>query len=305
MPTARLFRDVAEEWYQRWRIQRVEGYAEECWARFEREALSVLGDRPIRKITAPQILAILRRIKARGVVVPVRKIRSHISQIFRYGIACGYVTADPARDLGYALMPHKSTPRAAILDPQGIGRLMRRIEEYRFRQRRNALKLAALTFVRAGELAGAAWREVQWDDALWRIPAERMKMRRPHDVPLSRQALEVLRAQRLLAGEQQWVFPSRWDRSRPENGATLNHGLRHLGYKSGEMTAHGFRAMAATTLSELGWPSDVIERQLAHVDKNRVRAVYQRSELLADRRRMMQAWADWLDMRLGMAMLGR
>ncbi|WP_297669012.1 tyrosine-type recombinase/integrase [uncultured Desulfovibrio sp.] len=305
MSTTLLFHEVAREWYARWSVQREPEYAEESWRRFEREVLPWLGDKPIRKITAPQILAILRRIEGRGVSTPVQKARSHISQIFRYGIACGYVTADPARDLGYALMPHKSTPRAAILAPQGIGQLLRRIEGCRFRQRRNALQMVALTFVRVGELASAEWSDIQWDDALWRIPAAKMKMKRPHDVPLSKQALTVLRRQREISGARRWVFPSRWDKSRHEDGAAITYALRRMGYKSAEMTAHGFRAMAATTLSELGWPSDVIERQLAHVDGNRVRAAYQRSELLADRRRMMQAWADWLDMRLGMAMLGR
>lgn len=298
-----MFGEVAAEWYARWSVQREPSYAVESWRQLEREALPWLGSTPIHKITAPQILEVLRRIEERGVRVPVSKVRGHISQIYRYAIACGYTMSDPARDLSYALMPHKSTPYAAILDPAGIGRLMRTIMECRFRQRRNALRLLALTFVRSGELASAEWSDINWDEALWRIPGHKMKMRRPHDVPLSRQALKTLRAQQELSGWGRWVWPSRWDKTRHEHGSSLTHALRRMGYKTHEMTAHGCRAMAATMLSEQGWPSDVIERQLAHVDDNRTRAAYQRSTLLVERRKMMQAWADWLDVQTAAAIL--
>lgn len=305
MAKQHCFLEVAKEWYARWQVQRAPHYAAETWRQLEREALPWLGKMPIHKISAPLVLDVLRRIEARGVSMPVIKVRGHIGQIFRYAIACGYALSNPARDLGYALIPHKTTPYATILDPKQIGLLMRQINEMRFRQRRHALLMVAYTFVRAGELASAEWNEIQWDDKLWRIPGHKMKMKRPHDVPLSRQALWVLREQHNLSGSGRWVWPCRWDKSKHEQGASLRHALRRMGYGKGEMTTHGFRAMAATTLLELGWPSDVIERQLAHVDSNRTRAAYQRSTLLDERSRMMQAWADWLDVRTAAAILGR
>jgi integrase len=166
------------------------------------------------------------------------------------------------------------------------------------------LNLAALTFVRPGELCKAEWAEIEMDTAVWRIPASKMKMKRPHIVPLAMQTLEVLRELRPLTGHTRWLFPSRYNSDNPTQTLMLNTALRRLGYGPDVITAHGFRAMAATLLSEQGWASDVIERQLAHIDQNQVRAAYQRSELLADRRTMMQAWADYLDLRMAWAILG-
>lgn len=300
-----LFRTVARDWWERYMLQGAVDYAEESWRRLEREVMPRLGDKPLGKITAPNILTILRRIEQRGTLVVARKVKSHISQIMRYGIACGLVSRDPARDLGWALTPHKGKPRAAITEPRQIGQLMAAIERYRNRQRRCSLKLAALFFVRPGELCSAAWDEIEWDTATWRIPLHKMKMKRPHNVPLSRQALDVLRELHSVTGKTPWLFPSRWDKARHETGHVLNLALRRMGYGPETMTAHGFRAMAATTLSEQGWASEVIERQLAHVDKNQVRAAYQRSDLLTERRKMLQAWADYLDLRCAQAILGR
>lgn len=300
-----IFRDVAREWWERYMLQGNAAYAAESWRRLEREIMPKLGDKPIKRITAPMILTILRRIEGRGTLVVARKVKSHVSQIMRYGIACGLVVNDPARDLGWALRPHKSKPRAAITEPRQIGRLMAAIERYRSKRRRCSLKLAALTFVRPGELCQAEWSEIEWDAAVWRIPADKMKMKRPHVVPLPRQALDVLRELQTVTGKNRWLFPSRWDKTQHESGNVINLALRRMGYGREIMTAHGFRAMAATTLSEQGWPSETIERQLAHVDKNRVRAAYQRSELLEERRKMLQAWADYLDLRCAWAILGK
>lgn len=305
MPEAILFKDVAREWWERYMLRGNKDYADESWRRLEREVMPRLGDKALKKITAPMVLTILRRIEKRGTLVTARKVKSHISQIMRYGIACGHVNGDPARDLGWALTPHKSIPRSAITEPRQIGLLMRDMDGIRSKKRRYSLKLAALTIVRPGELCQAEWVEIEWDANIWRIPSHKMKMKRPHIVPLSRQALDALRELRVVTGDGRWLFPSRWDTSRHEGGGVLNTALRRLGYGPRVMTAHGFRAMAATTLSEQGWASEVIERQLAHVDKNAVRAAYQRSDLLAERRRMMQAWADYLDMRQAWAILGR
>lgn len=300
-----IFQDVAREWWERYMLKGNVEYAHESWRRLEREVFPRLGEQALKKIDAPAILALLRHIEKRGTIVTARKIKSHISQIMRYGIACGLVYSNPARDLCWALTPHKSKPRAAITDPKQIGRLMMAIEQYRSPKRRAALKLAALTAVRPGELCQAEWSEIEWDAGIWRIPAAKMKMKRPHIVPLSRQALDVLRALSAVTGKYRWLFPSQWNKARHEGGGVLTAALRRMGYPSDIMTAHGFRAMCATTLSEQGWPSEVIERQLAHVDRNQVRAAYQRSDLLAERRRMMQAWADIMDMRHAQAILGR
>lgn len=305
MAQVALFRTVARDWWERYMLQGSVDYAEESWRRLEREVMPRLGDKPLSKITAPNILTILRRIEQRGTLVVARKVKSHISQIMRYGIACGLVSRDPARDLSWALTPHKCKPRAAITEPRQIGQLMAAIERYRNRQRRCSLKLAALLFVRPGELCSASWEEIEWDSATWRIPAGKMKMKRPHNVPLPRQALDVLRELQMVTGKTPWLFPSRWDKAKHESGHVLNLALRRMGYGPGIMTAHGFRAMSATTLSEIGWASEVIERQLAHVDKNQVRAAYQRSDLLTERRKMLQAWADYLDMRCAWAILGK
>jgi len=300
-----VFRAVARDWWERYMLSGDAEYAEESWRRLEREVLPKLGDKPLKKITPSMILAILRRVEKRGTLVTARKIKSHVSQVMRYGIACGHIYTNPARDLGWAMTPHKSKPRAAITEPRQIGQLMRDISNVRAPQRRYSLQLAALVFVRPGELCRAEWAEIEWDACIWRIPAHKTKMGRPHIVPLARQALDVLRDLRSVTGGNRWLFPSRWDKSKREGGTVLNAALRRMGYAGDTMTAHGFRAMAATSLSEQGWPSEVIERQLAHVDRNRVRAAYQRSELLPERRKMMQAWADYLDMRTAWAVLGR
>lgn len=304
MPQA-LFRDVAREWWERYMLRGSVDYAEESWRRLEREVLPELGNKQLKRIDAPMILTILRRIEARGTLEAAYKLKSHVSQIMRYGIACGLIHSNPARDLTWALTPKRPKPRAAITAPKQIGQLMRDIEGYRSKKRRASLKLAALLFVRPGELCWAEWGEMETDSAIWRIPAAKMKMKRPHIVPLSRQAQEVLHELHAITGSGRWLFPSRWDKTRHESGRVLNTALRRMGYGRDIMTAHGFRAMAATTLSEQGWPSEVIERQLAHVDQNQVRAAYQRSELLADRHKMMQAWADYLDMRCAQAILGK
>ena len=300
-----LFQSVAREWWERYMLRGAKHYANESWKRLEREVMPELGQKPLRKIDAPAILTILRRIESRGTMETAHKLKSHISQIMRYGIACGLIHSNPARDLTWALTPKQHTPRAAITTPRQIGLLMRDIETFPHKRRQCALKLAALTFVRSGELCRAEWSEFEMDTAVWRIPAIKMKMKRAHIVPLSRQALDALRELREITGDGRWLFPSRPDKNRPMGGTVLNTALRRMGYSPETMTTHGFRAMAATVLSEQGWPSETIERQLAHVDRNQVRAAYQRSELLAERSKMMQAWADFLDMRCACAILGK
>jgi integrase len=297
---------VAREWWQKHMETRgAPRYAAQVWRCLEREALPDLGGLTLEEITPPIVLSVLRRVEARGSIEAAHKLRGHISQVMRYGIVCGMAHANPARDLGFALARQKSTPRAAITEPGPVGKLMMDIEKLPLGKIRSALKLAALTFVRPGELRQAAWSEINMDMAEWRIPAARMKMKRPHIVPLARQAMNVVRELAGMTGEGKYLFPMLRDVERPMTPQAVNRALRRMGYAADVMTGHGFRAMASSLLAEQNWSIDAIERQLAHAERNKVRAAYHRAEHLEERRRMMQAWADYLDMRCAWAVLGR
>jgi integrase len=253
-----------------------------------------LGRWPIVDVSAPELLKVLRRIEANGNHETAHRCRSLCSRIFRYAIATGRAERDPAADLQGALAPTKATSFAAITDPKRIGGLLRAIDGYQGQPTVvAALKLAPLVFVRPGELRGAQWSEI--DGVEWRIPAARMKMGREHIVPLSKQAVAILDELEPLTGSGRLLFPSLRTTSRPISDNTLNAALRRLGFDKDEMTAHGFRSMASTRLNELGFDPDVIEAQLAHVDGNSVRRIYNRAEYLKRRQTMMQAWADYLD----------
>lgn len=260
-----------------------------------------LGSQPIAEITAPELLASLRGIEARGTHETAHRTKQRVGQVFRYAIATGRAERDISVDLRGALAPVVTTHHAAITDPAAIGHLLRAIDSYGGQPvTLAALKLAPLMFVRPGELRQAEWSEVNLDAAEWRIPAGRMKMREAHIVPLAYQAIEILRDLHLLTGQSRYVFPSLRSRDRPMSENTVNAALRRLGYGHEEMTGHGFRAMASTCLNEQGWHPDVIELQLAHAERNKVRAAYNRSTRLADRREMMQSWADHIDtLRMG------
>jgi integrase len=261
-------------------------------------ACAAFGERPIAVITAPEILSVLRRIEVRGKYETARRLRSMCGMVFRYAIATARAERDPSADLRGALTAPKVTHRAAIIEPNAIGALLRAIDGYGgYRVVRAALQLAPLVFVRPGELRRAEWREFDFDAAEWRIPADKMKMRRPHRVPLSRQALAILQELRPTTGHSQWLFPSVRSVMHPISENTLNAALRRLGFGSDEMTAHGFRAMAATRLSEMGrWSPDAIERQLAHEEQNATRRAYTHgAEYWFERVAMMQTWADYLD----------
>lgn len=264
-----------------------------------------LGSRPISAITAPELLAALRVIEARGTYDTAHRTKQRVGQVFRYAIATGRAERDISVDLRGALAPVVVKNHAAITDPIAIGHLLRAIDGYCGQPVTHAaLKLAPLAFVRPGELRQAEWSEINFDGAEWRIPGARMKMREAHIVPLPRQALQILRDLRPLTALSRYVFPSLRSKNRPMSENTINAALRRLGYGQEEMTGHGFRAMASTCLNEQGWNSDLIELQLAHAERNKVRAAYNRSTRLQDRRQMMQAWADYLDtLRVGAAII--
>lgn len=261
-------------------------------------AIADLGSRPISKITAPELLATLRKVEARGHYETARRLRSACGEVFRYAIATGRAERDISADLRGALTAPTVTHHAAITDPQAIGALLRAIDGYTGQPiTLAALKLAPLTFVRPGELRHAEWSEIDVDAAMWAIPAAKMKMRRPHLVPLAWQAIAILQELRTLTGAGRYLFPSLRSVNRPMSENTVNAALRRLGYGTDEMTGHGFRSMAATRLNEMGkWNPDAIERQLAHQEENAVRRAYtSQAEYLDERRTMMQAWADYLD----------
>jgi len=255
-----------------------------------------IGKRPIRDVTPPELLSALRKIESRGHHETAHRAKQKCGQIFRYAIATGRAERDISADLRGALVPVVSRNHASLTDPAEIGALLRAIDGYEGQPiTAAALKLAPLVFVRPGELRGARWPEFDLDGAEWRIPGERMKMGELHIVPLARQAVAILRELHALTGWGQYVFPSLLTLDRPISNNTVNTALRRLGYTKDEMTGHGFRSMASTLLNEQGFPPDVIELQLAHVERNKVRAAYNRAQRLTERRKMMQAWADYLD----------
>ncbi len=293
---ANSFEAVAREWYEKQAKVWVTHHAADVLRRLEANLFPELGDRPIAEITAPDLLAAVRKIEERGAHDLAHRVLQVASQVFRYGIATGRCERNPAPDLRGALTPHNAKNQAAVrLDD--VPALLRAIGDYDMigdRQTGLALRLLALTFVRTGELIGAQWDEIDLDGAAWIVPAERMKMRTEHVVPLSRQALDVLREIKSLAGDSRYVLPGR-NPDKPISNNTMLFALYRLGYKR-QMTGHGFRSIASTLLNESGkFRPDVIERQLAHCERNAVRDAYNRAEHLPDRRAMMQAYADMLD----------
>lgn len=296
---ADTFETVAREWMAR-RLSH-DGISEATGAkdrwRLETYLFPTIGARPIAEINARELRKVLRQIEETGKLETASRAKINAGQVFRWAILEGRADNDPTATLRGLFSTPKHTHRAAVTDPVRIGELLRAIDGYTGQfTTLGALKLAPLVFVRPGELRKAEWPEIDLDGALWRIPAERMKMKAAHLVPLSTQAVGVLRELRELTGSGTLVFPAIGSRGKPMSENTINLALRRLGYGKDEMTGHGFRAMAATRLNEMGWNADAIERQLAHAESNKVRAAYTHAaQYLEERTRMMQAWADYLD----------
>lgn len=293
---ANTFEGIAREWLAKQRFAPTT--LEKAEWTFRDLLFPFLGSRPITELTASEILQVVRRLEARGKHETAHRTKQRVSQVLRYAIATGRADRDPTADLRGALAPIVVTSRAALTDPARVGELMRAIDGYIGHPVTHAaLRLAPLVFVRPGELRAAEWSEFDLDakEPTWRIPGQRMKMGEPHLVPLSTQAVAVLRELGPLTGSGRYVFPSLRTPSRPISENTLGAALRRLGYSTEEMTAHGFRAMASTLLNEQGFPPDVIELQLAHAERNKVRAAYNRAQRVTERRNMMQAWANYLD----------
>ena len=290
------FEAVAREWFEKFRGQWAQSHAVKILGRLEKDLLPWVGSRPIDAIEPPELLRAFRRVENRGALESAHRIQQIASRVFRYGVATGRCSRDPTADLKGALPPNRSNHFATITDPKEIGGLLRAIDGYQGSPvTRCALTLAPLVFVRPGELRHAEWTEIHPDRAEWRIPAAKMKMKRDHIVPLSDQAIHILEEIKPLTGNGRYVFPSVLTTGRPMSDNTINSALRRLGYSKDEMTGHGFRSMASTVLNENSWTPDAIERQLAHVEGNSIRAAYNYAEHLEERRRMMQWWADYLD----------
>jgi integrase len=293
---ANNFEAVAREWFTKNNHIWTEGHSKTIIRRLELNIFPWLGTRPVASITAPELLAVLRRIESRGALETAHRVKQICGQVFRYAIATGRAGRDPSADLRGALPPRKPKRMSTITDPKQISGLLRAIDGYEGHLiTRCALRLAPLVFVRPGELRQAEWQEIKFEQAEWKIPAEKMKMGSPHIVPLATQTVELLKEIEPLTGRGRYVFPSLRTTERPMSNNTVLAALRRLGYAKEEMSGHGFRAMASTVLHEQGWASDVIERQLSHTERNSIKAAYNHAQHLPERRKMMQAWADYLD----------
>jgi len=292
---ANSFEVIAREWMARQDVAEATAIKNR-WL-LETFAIPEMGRRPIAGITPRELLDVLRKVEARGTLETAQRLKQKCGQVFRYAILEGKAEIDPTGSLRGALKAPEGRHHSAITDPKAIGGLLRAIDGFEGSPvTLAALRLLPLVFVRPGELRHAVWSEFDLEAAVWRIPAERMKMKAAHIVPLSNQAVAILRALYPLTGPTGFVFPGVRTANRPMSENTINAALRRLGYSKDEMTGHGFRAMASSRLNEMGWTPDAIERQLAHAESNKVRAAYSHgAEYLDERRRMMQAWSDYLD----------
>lgn len=294
---ANTFGEIAQELIDK---RRREGMSESTASKSE-YYISRMGPvivrMPIAEIAAPDLLAVLRRIEAKGNYETALRVLQLSSRVFRYAVATARLGSDPSRDLRGALTAPRPKHYGAIIEAKRAGELLRAIDGYEGQTlTKIAMQLSAHVFVRPGELRHAEWSEIDMDAALWIIPADKMKMRKPHHIPLSRQSIELFRQLHAITGATGYVFPSIRTRTRPMSENTVNAGLRRLGFSGDEMTAHGFRAMASTLLNESGkWNPDAIERALAHGDEDRVRAAYHRGAHWKERIEMAQWWSDYLD----------
>lgn len=290
------FEVVAREWFGKFSPGWAKTHSTKIIRRLEANVFPWLGSRPVGEIEPMELLAVLRRVESRGKLETAHRVHQNCGQVLRYAVATGRARRDPSGDLRGALAPWKPQHYASLKDPKAIGELLRQIDQYAGGLvTGSALKLAPMLFVRPGELRRAEWSEFNFDAAEWRIPEEKMKAKVQHIVPLSKQALDVLRDLQPLTGSGQFLFPGLRSRSEPISENTLNAALRRMGYSKEQMTSHGWRSIASTTLNEQGWNRDAIERQLAHGERDQVRAAYNFAELLPERRKMMQAWSDYLD----------
>lgn len=291
---ANTFETVAREWIEQNRSHWSAYYARQVETVLTGDVFPQIGGLPLRAVTSAQILGILREVEKRGAPSIALLVRQWVSAVFRYGVATLRADLDPASALRGAVRKPK-TQHKRPLSRKELGVFLAKLEDSQSGlQVSTALRLLLLTFVRPGELRGARWSEFDLEAAEWRIPAQRMKMREPHVVPLSKQAVQLLRKLKAEALSRPQLFPNMRDPKRDMSPTTLNRALERMGY-TGHFSAHGFRATASTLLNEMGYRPDVIERQLAHRERNRVRASYNQASYMAERKKMMQDWSNFLD----------
>lgn len=291
------FEVIAREWHSKFSGSWSPSHAETTLRRLELDVFPVVGSKLIGEVKAPELLAMLRRIESRGALETAHRVRTICGQIFRYAVATGRAERDPAADLKGALAPYKKGHLAAITDPKEVASLLRAIDGFQGSfVVKCALQLAPLFFVRPGELRQAEWSEIDLEASTWNIPAERMKMKVAHIVPLSSQAVKVLNELYALTGRSKYLFPCHRSFARPMSNNAINAALRRMGFEKDEMTGHGFRAMARTILDEvLQVRVEYIEHQLAHAVRDTNGRAYNRTSHLVERRKMMQMWADYLE----------
>jgi integrase len=293
---ANNFQSVASEWYVKYKSKWTPKHAERKWRSLEKDVLPYIGKMPIRSITPQDILKVLNRIQDRGAIETAHRVKTICGEVFRYGVIINKCERDYTLDLKGALLSPKTKHMACIKDPKKLGDLLKAIDNYEGEfVTRCALKLTPVVFARPGELRQAEWSEIDFEKKHWRIPAYKMKMRREHIIPLSKQAIEILKDIEPVTGRWKYVFPSILSKDRPMSNNTINTALRRMGYTNDEVTAHGFRGTASTLLYENGFKEAHIETQLAHTEQNKVKAAYNHAKYIEERTRMMQWWADYLD----------
>jgi len=290
------FQSIATLWVEHWQEGKSPRHVAYVKRRLEADILPCLGARPVAEIEAPVLVAMAKAIEERGARDIAKRALETVGQVFRYAIAHGYAKRNPATEIKPSdILKTTRKVNYARVDAKELPGLLRAIEVYQgTRVTRLAIKLMALTFVRTSELIGAKWAEFNTEDGRWDIPAERMKMRAPHIVPLAKQTLEVLETLHTLTGKSEWLFPGDRSASKPMSNNTILKALERMGYK-GQMTGHGFRGLASTILHEQGFNHDHIELQLAHAQRNSVSAAYNHALYLEPRSKMMQEWADYLE----------
>ena len=290
------FEAVARDWFSKKRNAWTPGHQKKILSRLENQLFPFLGAKLFSSLEPGDFLAAIQKAESRGAIETAHRLAQLCGQVSRYARIVGLTRYDVAAGLTEALTPVQTNHYATITDPAEVGHLLRAIDEYAGEPSiRFALKVLPFVFVRSVELRGAEWREFDFESATWIIPAERMKMKRPHTVPLARQVISLLNDLRNTTGSGRFLFPSLFNASRPISDMGLLNALRRMGYAKGVMTIHGFRSMASTLLNEQGYRADVIEAQLAHGEKNAIRAAYNHAEYLPERRQMMQEWANYLD----------
>lgn len=295
LASATAFESVAREWHALMRSQWTPHHSRNVIESLEQDIFPALGHRPVAELKAPEFLEAIRKIENRGAIDIAQRVRQRCGAVFGYAIGMGYAETNPVTAMKGIFKTHRKEPRK-MLPKEDLPEFLRKLQHFPGdRTVGLALRFIVLTMVRTNELRGARWEEFDFTKNMWSIPEERMKMRAPHVVPLSRQALAVIEQLRPITGRYDLMFPGRSDLHKPLSENTLLYALYRMGYHQ-RATTHGFRALASTVLNECGlWRPDVIERQLAHKEQNAVRAAYHRSDYLDERTRMMQWWGDYLD----------